>query len=59
MHPTPLPTHLDPLPALDEDLPEEAPLAEPLPETESPTAPVTEATVPENGAYSFVSSTVC
>jgi hypothetical protein len=38
---------------------EDAPLAEPLPETESPTAPDTDATVPENGAYRLVSSTVC
>jgi hypothetical protein len=49
----------DPLPELAEDPLDAAPLAEPLPETESPTAPNTDATVPENGAYSLVSYTVC
>jgi hypothetical protein len=57
--PDPLPEMPDPLPELAEDPLDAAPLAEPLPETESPTAPNTDATVPENGAYSLVSYTVC
>lgn len=57
-------------PELDDELPEElapfdelfdeeleAPVEDPFPDTVSPTAPEIAATVPANGAYSFVSST--
>jgi uncharacterized membrane protein len=43
----------------DDDAADVLPVAEPLPETVSPTAPDTDATVPAKGAYSFVSSTAC
>ena len=43
----------------DDEAADVLPVAEPLPETVSPTAPDTDATVPAKGAYSFVSLTAC
>ena len=44
---------------LDDDPLDPLPVAEPLPDTVLPTAADTNATVPGNGAYSFVSFTAC